>query len=280
MNYHSDVWIQEQVREHFNEALNHFHYSQIVGMFYQGSGNYGLDTPNSDVDTKLIVVPSFKDLAMNHKPVSTTHVRANNEHIDFKDIRLYITTFRKQNINFLEILFTPYKIVNSKYTQEWQRLVDNREMIAHMDKLRCVETMTGLAQRKYVMMDHRTESKIPIINQYGYDPKELCHLMRIEEFCVRYIQGESFENCLNPTHKELLLMVKSGEFTLDQARKLANVSIESINSVRDKAKVAYRDKEVNKEAENLLDDVQYNIMKIAISTELGRNYREELARNR
>lgn len=83
------------IREHYNESLQYFSEYQIVGIFYQGSGNYGLDYEKSDIDTKLIVIPSFEDIAFNHKPVSTTHVRENDEHIDFKDIRLYMQTFRK-----------------------------------------------------------------------------------------------------------------------------------------------------------------------------------------
>ena len=98
MNFHSDQYIMERVREHYNEALEHFSEDRIVGIYYQGSGNYGLDTPNSDVDTKLIVTPTLDDIIFNRKPVSTTHVRVNDEHIDFKDIRLMFQTFRKCNL--------------------------------------------------------------------------------------------------------------------------------------------------------------------------------------
>ena len=116
--------IKERLMEHYEEALQYFPEDQIVGIFLQGSQNYGLDTMNSDVDTKLIVVPSFKDICLNRKPVSTTHVRANNEHIDFKDVRLYMETFRKQNLNFLEILFTDYCWINPMYVEQWMRLVE------------------------------------------------------------------------------------------------------------------------------------------------------------
>ena len=57
--------VMQRVQEHLDEALAHFKEEQIVGIFLQGSQNYKLDTPHSDVDTKLIVVPSFKDIAMN-----------------------------------------------------------------------------------------------------------------------------------------------------------------------------------------------------------------------
>ena len=168
-NYHSDEWIMNGVREHYEEAKQYFDESRIVGIFYQGSANYGLDYENSDIDTKLIVTPTFEDIVFNKRPVSTTHVRANNEHIDFKDIRLYIETFRKQNVNFLEILFTPYKIVNPQYEQWWNRLIENREAIAHYDIHRAIKTMSGIALEKYQAMEHKYPSKVDIIEKYGYD---------------------------------------------------------------------------------------------------------------
>ena len=82
MNYHSDQWIMDRVQEHYNEALESFPKDRIVGIFYQGSGNYGLDYEGSDVDTKLIVTPTFKDIAMNKNPVSTTHICMKSNGID------------------------------------------------------------------------------------------------------------------------------------------------------------------------------------------------------
>ena len=59
-----------------------------VGLFLQGSQNYNLDYEGSDIDTKVIVLPSFEDFVLMRKPISYTHIMENNEHVDFKDIRL------------------------------------------------------------------------------------------------------------------------------------------------------------------------------------------------
>ena len=96
MNYHSDEWIMQNVREHYNEALKHFHEDRIVAIVLQGSQNYGLDTMNSDIDTKLILTPTFEDIAMNRQAISTTYIRADNSHTDWKDIRLMLKTFRSR----------------------------------------------------------------------------------------------------------------------------------------------------------------------------------------
>ena len=43
MNYHSDNWINEKVHDHYMEAREYFPNDSIVGIFLQGSQNYGLD---------------------------------------------------------------------------------------------------------------------------------------------------------------------------------------------------------------------------------------------
>jgi predicted nucleotidyltransferase len=57
--------IMKRVREHYDEALEYFPEDKIVGVFLQGSQNYGLDYEDSDVDTKLITVPSFREICLN-----------------------------------------------------------------------------------------------------------------------------------------------------------------------------------------------------------------------
>ena len=260
--------VMDRVKEHYNEALTYFPEDRIVGIFLQGSQNYGLATPQSDVDTKLIVTPTFKDIAMNRKPVSTTHIRANEEHIDFKDIRLYIQTFRKQNLNFLEILYTDFAIVNPIYEKQWNRLVESREAITHFNPYRSIQSMKGIALEKYHAMEHEYPSKIEVLKKYGYDPKQLHHLIRVEDYLGRYINGESYESCLDPgPMKQELIEIKMGKYSLADARSIADKAKAHVEEMAEYAYSIYpneEDPEVNK----LLDDVQYEIMRIAVKGEL------------
>lgn len=254
--------------EHWLEAHKYFPEKSVVCLMLQGSQNYGLETADSDVDTKLIVAPTFMDIAMNRKPVSTTHVRANNEHIDFKDLRLYMQTFRKQNLNFLEILFTPYGIVNPLYKKDWDRLVEAREEIAHYNQLRSVASMYGVASEKFHALEHEYPSKVEVLAKWGYDMKQLHHLLRIEEFTERYLRGESYADCLHPRNTEYLKAVKRGLYNLDVAREKANSSMANISKMYEEAKVRFKDAKPNKKVEELLDDVQYSMMLTAVKNEL------------
>ena len=261
--------IMERLVEHYNEALQYFPEDQIVGIFLQGSQNYGLAHEGSDVDTKLIVVPSFKDICLNRKPVSTTHIRENEEHIDFKDVRLYMETFRKQNLNFLEILFTSYYIINPAYEKQWMRLVEAREEIARMNPFRAVKSMKGIAMEKYHAMEHPYPSKMDTLQKYGYDGKQTHHLLRVDDYLERYIAGESYVDCLRPTPEKVTHMMeyKQHKIKLAAARLEAEKVLAHTVEIADAFCAEHEDYE-NPQMRELLEDVSYNIMKIAVEKEL------------
>ena len=52
-------------------------------------------------------------------------------------------TFRKQNLNFLEILFTEYYYVEEKSIPLWKRLKEKREEITHFDYVRSFKSFKG-----------------------------------------------------------------------------------------------------------------------------------------
>jgi hypothetical protein len=257
-----------RVEEHYDEALESFAKNNIVGCFLQGSQNYGLEYEGSDVDTKLILTPSFKDIALNKKAVSTTHVRANNEHTDWKDIRLYMETFRKQNLNFLEILFTNFFAINCLYAVQWGRLIEAREQIARMNPYRAVRSMYGIAGEKYHAMCHPYPSKMDIIEKYGYDGKQVSHLLRVEDYLERYIAGESYEACLRPTPSKVdeIMAYKLQQIPLEVAQPRADAVYEHCLLMKDMFCDSHKEHE-DEEVRALLEDVQCNIMKISVKEE-------------
>ena len=270
-NYHTDQWIMAQVERHYREALMRYPEHRIIGVFLQGSQNYGLDYEGSDIDTKCILAPSWEDLCFNRKAVSTTHILDNEEHLDAKDIRLYMQCFRKQNLNFVEILFTPYKIINPMYADSWNELVENNELIARYDPVGAVKTMKGIAMEKFHAMDHEYPSKVELIKAYGYDPKQVSHLVRVREFLERFIAGETYAHCLitrTPDYLKELKNTTTVKLNLDEARILA---------ISEKAKVEqlYNDfinthpPIVDPKVDELLNSVQGDIMTKSIKFQLG-----------
>lgn len=271
MNFHSDKWIMEHLMEHFHEACTLVPRENIVGIFLQGSQNYDLDYEGSDVDTKCIVTPTFEEVVMLRNPKSTTHIRLNEEHIDLKDIRLYMGTFKKQNLNFLEILFTPYCwFPNIHFYTQWQRLIEAREQITHYDRVRSVKSMMGIAAEKYHALEHHYPARMYWIEKFGYDPKQLHHLLRVCEYLKRYLAGEAYIDCLHTRQAKYLKDVKLGLYTLAEARELATKTYEEIHAICDAFVQEHKNDAVDKSVDTLLDDVAHNIMRESVSRELLR----------
>ena len=178
-----EEFINNRIKEHYDYIKDKYN---VVYLGLQGSQNYELDIYDedykSDVDTKAIILPSFKDFVYNKAPVSKTIVLPNNEHIDVKDIRVMFDTFKKQNVNFIEILFTKYRIVNEEYRVLLQPLFENRELIANLNKNQALRCIAGMSMEKLKALQHPYPAIIDKINKYGYDPKQLHHILRMNDF--------------------------------------------------------------------------------------------------
>ena len=179
-------------------------------------------------------------------------------------------TFRKQNLNFLEILFTDYKIVHPDYEPYWDILVKNREGIARMNPYRAVKSMQGIAKEKYHAMEHRYPAKADIIDTYGYDPKQVSHLVRVRDYLDRYIAGEDYEKCLKPSKEffDLILDLKLCKYGLEDARKIAKDHLDHIDLVSKDFYEKTEEKE-DPDMRELLNEVSYLIMREHIKKELG-----------
>lgn len=218
--------IMHRVSEHLEAVLETGH--DWVGIFLQGSQNYGLDYEGSDIDTKAILLPSFEDFVLNAKPISTTHIMENNEHCDFKDIRLMFETIKKQNVNFVEILFTPWMILNPKYEDLFRPVLENRERIAKYSNYAGVNCIVGMALMKQKAMEHPYPTILDKIEKYGYDPKQLHHAVRMRDFLERYIAGVPYEDCLKPSSEAMrqhLMELKRGVLSLGEARELMDHTV-------------------------------------------------------
>ena len=259
-----------------NEINNKYKYLQengynVIFLGLQGSQNYGLDVYDqdykSDIDTKAIVLPTFKDIVLNKKPISTTLVLENNEHIDVKDIRIMFETFKKQNINFIEILFTQYKYVNPEYTDLIDLLLNKNEEIARLNYNQGLRCIAGMSMEKLKALQHPYPNLIDKIEKYGYDPKQLHHILRMNDFIKKFIAGKSYQECLVPDNKDYLIQIKKGILSCEEAVELANkTDAETKQIMQDNL---LEEDRINKETISLLEDIQYQVLKRAITKEIG-----------
>lgn len=257
MSYKNEEEVMNRVKEHYKILVECGY--EIVFVAHQGSWNYGLGYEGSDVDTKAVVLPSFQDIVYNKEPLSFTKVLDNDEHIDIKDVRIMFENFKKQNINFLEILFSKFKIINPKYEQIIKPLFRNKELIAHFNTNQALRCMAGMSMEKLKALRHPYPSLVEKIEKYGYDNKQLHHILRMNEFIKRYGEGESFESCLIPKNRDYLLKIKSTFMPVNEAVKLANEYDEDTKKYKD-MKITETDI-IDKEVIFMLDDLKYLLLK-------------------
>lgn len=283
MSYVLDKDIMRRIQEHYDAAAAIIPKDRIVGIFLQGSQNYGMATDKSDVDTKCIIIPSFEDIVFNKPPISTTHILPNDEHIDLKDIRLIFGNFRKQNINYIEILFTKYFILNPKYEKFWNELIEEREAIAKYNMYTAVKAIKGMAMDKYHALEHPYPNKAEVLAQYGFDPKQLHHLGRLYYFLYDYLYSQkTYAEMLKlkGTKKYDLLDIKNGgdpylnvyPMSLKDAREWGKIYFETITRTADNYCNLHSDlkNKPDQYVDKLFDKVQTEIMKKAIKKDLRR----------
>ena len=242
---------------------------RVLGIFLQGSQNYCLDYEGSDVDTKAIVIPSFEDFVLNKQPASTTLILPSNEHVDVKDIRLMNQCFKKQNINFIEILFTKYKYMNPNYVTLYQPMFDNNEKIAHYNNYAAVNCIAGMVYEKHKAMEHPYPTLKDKIEKYGYDNKQLHHIVRCEEFLRRYIDGVPYAECLIPNGPEHLIEIKSTyTYSLEEARDVANYCERTVKRIKQQ----YMDTHpvvIDSEVDEIMNNVLFDVLKHSFREEIN-----------
>lgn len=243
--------MMNKIEQHYKEVQEIYPNNIILGCFLIGSQNYGLNIAESDVDTRVFIIPNLEDLACGKQMTSETIILENQEHIDVKDVRLGLQSFRKQSINALEILFTPYGIINHDYSNYWKTLLKYREIIGHYNPKRVIQSTLNMAKRRYS----------------GQDIKSMSNFVRLVDFMENYINGKSFEYCLqcSDTAKEM----RQNLIEDDELQRLYVRSKNKFLSIENYLqKIVNKD---NKEVDNLLKQVQIQIIEHSLRNELNIN---------
>lgn len=261
----NDREIQDKLRTHVQLVKEKFPDYTFYFCALYGSQNYGLDTEGSDVDSKIAVIPSGKDIILGYEKLSTTLRLEDGGVCEVKDIREIIKQFYKGNINFVEMLYTPHYIENDSISDRYRfsSLRQYRDMIANRGPLNLMKMVAAMARTKYLTMNKVNSNNKEVIEKYGYDPKSLVTLLRLETFMYNYLfdYPENYSLCLVPGNNEDLRRLKINPVSFEVADGLAKNGIEAVDGMLNMAKDTYsteewQDKITNnsKKVNNLLED--------------------------
>ena len=217
--------VKTRVREHYEIAKTVVPEELIVGCFLYGSQNYNMADENSDVDTRVLVVPSLADVVCARRPLSFEYHCENGEHINFVDVREFVHQLLKQNPNSLEILFTDYFVINPPFKGVWYYIWSHREDFARINPHRAVNAMRHMANANYHQM-----------MKGEFDHKKLATMIRLEKAISDYILGCKYEHVLKSDQASFFLRVKRGNFieNEEQGLRFAQETYEAINRIADK----------------------------------------------
>ena len=258
--------VQDEIQKHYDKLVELGY--NVVGVFLYGSQNYELDYEGSDVDSKAIVLPTLNDIVLNKQPISTTVDMGDNCLCDVKDIRKMFECFKKQNINFIELLFTQYYVLNDEYKELYQPMLDNNELIARYNNYASLNCMSGMALEKYNALTHPYPSIKDKIDRYGYDNKQFHHVLRMKEFMERYIDGEKYSDILIPNEKGMLLAIKKEYiYSVDEAKSMCKSACDYMKQLKDEY-MTNNPVNINQKAIEIMDDVCYNTIRHSIRKEI------------
>lgn len=123
--------------------------------------------------------------------------------------------------------------------------------------------MAGLSFEKYKALCHPYPTIKYKIDKYGYDGKQLHHIIRINTFLKNYISGMPFGKCLtqydNETFK-LMVDAKLNKFSLEEAIELADHFYDETEDLKNKF-IEENGTECDSKPYEMLNNIKTNVLR-------------------
>lgn len=267
--------IMKRIKEHYKFLENKGY--AVLMIASHGSMNYNLyveeDDYVSDIDTKAIILPTLDGLIKDSKPVSKVYDDEYGAHIEVKDIRLMTELWSKQNMAYLEFFYAQYYYINPEYKDMISPLLEMRDEIVGMHKARLLKNISGMSKEKLKTLEHPYPSIKDKIDKYGYDGKQLHHIIRLNDFMRRhFVRGESYAQALwyeDGMIKDYMIGIKKSELSLEQARVLATEKDAETKQMADNLISNHeKDFEFNNETYKKIKNIIYDIIQQNIKDEI------------
>lgn len=225
--------IQEELSKIYKKYKERY---SILGVFLYGSQNYHLQTEDSDLDVKMIILPSLEDLVRNSKPIST-NIEYEHGIIEIKDIRAYKETLFRMNPSYIEPLFTDYYILNEEHADKWNSVKELAEDFVYENRFRVAKAIYGMCLEKQKALTHKYPSTAAEIEEIGYSKKQFHHARRLRYFAQAYfIDGMPYKYCMEvgkTSMKRLLMEYKLETWKLNVVTKATDASVDYCKKIAD-----------------------------------------------
>jgi len=203
----------------------------VFAVALKGSQNYNLQDEESDVDANLIFIPTFRQLRKNEKFKFTTE----DGDVTCHNIYSFAEIVAKGNPQWVEVCQTEFVI---------------GDLSLFKDYVVNPSALKGMLMEKVHAFSKLYPSRKKYIEEFGYDPKQLHHIIRLYDSLknndplFKYF-GEDREHMLD---------IKRGRFpdSLEAAEKLRDEYVGKLEEVYEERKLNY---EVQTVDFDVLDDL-------------------------
>lgn len=205
--------LNEKQLDWLNEVTERF---DIISTTVHGSHLYGLNREGSDVDIKVIYVPSFVDMLMGDS--NKTYNKKNDEldiEVEIKSLTSFLKSASKGDTNCVDIIHTPVGLQITT-SPVWEELKILRSCLYAKDMrgmLGYIKTHTSKYSNK-IDRFNEMNTLMSIINKHSVGGKvdtvaDVCFWIKAEGILFKYIK----ESSLVSDHEQSFLEVCGKKYT-------------------------------------------------------------------
>ena len=212
----SDEYNLQKVNEVYNSYVEKYGENNILGTFIIGNANYGFAETDEDLVYVTIYLPSFEELCIG---IFNNNEDNKDTNYKFYDIRnLYFHSMNNESFisNALEILFSKYYILTSRYTKAYKEyFLDNKDTIVRYNE------------------KNRVSELVNTMIEYSKNKDNAFKIAILYHSLTLYTNaGTSSEECFrvnNPIIFQYLKAVKDGTIEID-IKDIIDKSINILNN--------------------------------------------------
>lgn len=225
-NFHTKEWILSYLNTHYEDAKKVVGEDKIFGVFYQGSGNYGLDYEGSDVDSFCVTIPpdeTSRDNSTRHH----TWARCGGL-IKFFNFNIFCKELLGGHWLSMECLYTPYFVINPAYQSVWDKMMTFRDAIAKDSTMGLVKNIRNDLNARCEAIHHCKYDHDASPTKWG---KPLCRMLRNQERLTRLINGETWGKTMLPTDTDSLMKIRMGGISCEDAIIKSDLIIKEVDAL-------------------------------------------------
>lgn len=202
----------------------------VYAIMLKGSQNYNLSDDKSDIDANAILIPTLRQLR--------TGIKQEFEFPEGKvtchDIYSFAEIAAKGNPQWIEVCNTKYKLGES--LDLFKHLVVNPS------------ALKGMVMEKVHAFDRLYPSRAKYVEQFGYDPKQLHHIIRLYDLLkVQQLNPQQQILTYGDESREWMMKIKRGLYptTKEEAFELRDKYVQKLEEIYKVQKIKYKPQQID-----------------------------------